>query len=191
MKTAFSFLFVLAFLVGCAKPKPYPPEVKQAMVDACMGEGVSELGCTCVAIGFETYIPLKRVKKNKLKEKDYENLSKVMLACALLEGNQNFTKEKIAGLGDPEVVIQNDSEYNLVLNIAGPQSGTVSITPRSDKAFKLTAGTYTVEAYSPDAPGVTPYKGSEVFDIDYRYTWKFYIQSQNAPTNTAPGGRTR
>lgn len=190
MKRTFLMLCIALGFLGCAKPKPYPAHVKQAMIEGCMKEGMSELGCTCIELGFEQNIPLKRVQKGKLKDKDYETLSNVALACSLVEKSQNFQKEKVVGLGDPQILIQNDSDYNLTVDITGPQAGSVVVAPRSTKAVKVPSGSYQVNAYFDNA-NVKPYQGSESFEYDYRYTWRFYIQNgSQAPQSPRNRGTT-
>jgi hypothetical protein len=81
--------------------------------------------------------------------------------------------EAVAGLGDPELVIENDSDVNFTIVLNGAQSSTLEVPPHQKRSVRLKPGTY---SYSGGAPDIIPVEGNETFAGDMRYSWRFFVK---------------
>lgn len=90
----------------------------------------------------------------------------------------------IPGLGDPTIVVQNDTRYALTVSYAGPTAKSVTLAPGESRTFTLPPGTYQMTATVP-AP-VTPSYGTITFLSDRRYVSRFYIITATVSGRTLP-----
>lgn len=85
-----------------------------------------------------------------------------------------FQAEYVPELKEPEVVIENSADQLIDLTLVGGESRAISIPAHSTQSLKVSAGEY---VYKATAQGVKPASGTQIFDRQHRYTWKFFIQT--------------
>jgi hypothetical protein len=92
--------------------------------------------------------------------------------------NSPFTRTEVEGLGDPEVVIDNQAGRPIRVSVEGPTSAVLDIPSGESRQTKLPPGAY---RYRAEARGAVPFDGTESFQADGRYTWTFVIQAKYPP----------
>jgi len=80
----------------------------------------------------------------------------------------------VRGLGDPVLVIKNDTSYVLTLRYVGPVIKRLDLQPGATGTLTLPAGRYQVTATVPN-PSVIPFYGERVFEANTKYESRFYI----------------
>lgn len=88
-----------------------------------------------------------------------------------------FVAERVEGLGNPEVTIENASDVPFTIVLIGASSTTIDVPPHEKRTVRLTPGTWAFEA---SAPNLFPVKGEQAFAEDVRYSWKFTVVTKSA-----------
>jgi hypothetical protein len=83
-----------------------------------------------------------------------------------------FSAERIDAYSAPVIEVSNQSNKNLNLKVG---STIHNISPYSKKTITLSAGEY---RYYGSASGVMPAIGEHSFEIGYKYTWTFWIETR-------------
>ena len=91
-------------------------------------------------------------------------------------GPSPFQEQVVEGLGDPEVVVENQSDRPFTLVLSGAGAHTLTIPPHDKRTVKLAAGSYTFHASAPD---VKPLDGQHTFELDRRYSWTFFVDEKD------------
>jgi uncharacterized protein YgiM (DUF1202 family) len=84
----------------------------------------------------------------------------------------NFQTEFIPELTAPEVSVKNASNIDLNLKVG---SQIYPILANSQKVIPIQAGLY---KYYASAPGVIPALGERNFEVGYRYSWEFWVETR-------------
>lgn len=87
-----------------------------------------------------------------------------------------FVATPAPGLGDPEIIIDNQAELALTLEVRGGKGGTITVPPRGKLAMRVSPGAH---AFVATAPGVKPAEGEQTFLGDMRYVWVFTVVSSD------------
>jgi hypothetical protein len=105
-------------------------------------------------------------------------LSLVICSCATDSPSKSstgpFQAKYVPSLQEPEVVVLNQTQKIITLDLKGPQSYVLTISPNSSQTVKVPPGTYN---YHASAPEVVPASGSASFETQHRYTWTFIIKT--------------
>lgn len=88
-----------------------------------------------------------------------------------------FIATPAAGLGNPEVIVENASERPFTIVLTGATATKLEVPPHEKRTVRLAPGTYGYEASAPD---ILPAKGQQAFAADMRYAWKFVIVTKSA-----------
>ncbi len=88
-----------------------------------------------------------------------------------------FVAEAVAGLGDPEIIIENRSDLPFTIALTGATASTLEVPPHEKRAVRLKPGTY---SYKATAPEILPAEGEHAFAKDMRYAWTFLIVKKHA-----------
>ncbi|MBK7585956.1 MAG: hypothetical protein IPI67_37945 [Myxococcales bacterium] len=94
-----------------------------------------------------------------------------------------FQEQRVAGLGNPEIVIVNKAQLVVRLVLSGPESRTIEAQAGATQSERLAPGQYSFEA---SAPGVQGASGTKAFDVDHRYLWTFDVVE--VPQGAQAGG---
>lgn len=85
-----------------------------------------------------------------------------------------FVATPAPGLGDPEIIVDNQADLALTLEIKGGKGGTIAVPAHSKVALRVSAGEH---AFIASAPGVKSAEGQQTFAADMRYSWTFTVVS--------------
>lgn len=88
-----------------------------------------------------------------------------------------FVASPVAGLGNPEVIVENASDRPFTIVLTGATTTKLEIPPHEKRTVRLPPGNY---GYDASAPNLFPAKGTQAFASDMRYLWKFVIVTRSA-----------
>lgn len=82
-----------------------------------------------------------------------------------------FQGSYVRGLGNPHVVVENQSELTISLELSGPVNETLLVPPKSRSSVTVKPGPYHYHASCTSAQ-----KSGEVhFSANHRYRWTFQV----------------
>jgi len=86
--------------------------------------------------------------------------------------NTLFVSQLVQGLGDPEIVVTNDSDVTLELTLQGVVQAKLEVAPHTTASVRVKAGAYSYRAAGAD---IVPFDGGQAFDADHRYAFRFFV----------------
>jgi hypothetical protein len=84
-----------------------------------------------------------------------------------------FESAPAPGNGHPTVIVQNAATVSVTVELAGPETRRLTISPGGRGQTRLVPGSY---EFTATADGLTQQNGTVAFVPDQVYTWTFFVE---------------